>query len=236
MKVAWLSGGVSSFIAAYLAEVDRAVYINVANQHPDTLRFLAECATHLTCPIEIIGDTDYGQSVDKVIERRRYINGPAGAQCTTLLKKRVRQAWERRNCDGETTYVWGFDSSELKRAERTRLNSEFACEFPLIERGIDKAQCHGMIARLGVELPAMYRLGYPNNNCVGCVKGGMGYWNKIREDFPDVFARRAYQDRAIGHSCINGVYLDQLEPGRGVCNPVVPECGLICGELDAGGR
>ena len=25
--------------------------------------------------------------------------------------------------------------------------------------------------------------------------------------------------------------VDQLEPGRGVCNPVVPECGMICGEL-----
>ncbi len=34
----------------------------------------------------------------------------------------------------------------------------------------------------------MYRLGYVNNNWVGGWKGGMGYWNKIRVDFPDVFA------------------------------------------------
>ncbi len=37
----------------------------------------------------------------------------------------------------------------------------------------------------------MYDLGYPNNNCIGCVKGGMGYWNKIRKDFPEVFQKRA---------------------------------------------
>ena len=33
----------------------------------------------------------------------------------------------------------------------------------------------------------MYKLGYKNNNCIGCVKGQAGYWNKIRKDFPDVF-------------------------------------------------
>lgn len=31
----------------------------------------------------------------------------------------------------------------------------------------------------------MYDLGYANNNCIGCVKGGIGYWNKIRIDFPE---------------------------------------------------
>ena len=26
---------------------------------------------------------------------------------------------------------------------------------------------------MGIEIPVMYRLGYNNNNCVGCVKGGI---------------------------------------------------------------
>ena len=36
--------------------------------------------------------------------------------------------------------------------------------------------------------------------------------------------------REVCRSCINGVFLDELEPGRGVCHPVVPACGLLCGE------
>lgn len=232
MRVAWLSGGVSSFIAAYLGKPDRAIYISVANQHPDTLRFLADCAPFLPCPMEIIGDIDYSQSVDEIIKRRRYINGPAGAQCTTLLKKRVRQEWELGNADPDTVYLWGFDCGEKKRADRAAQNSEFLCEFPLIEKGIDKRQAHGLCEQLGIRLPEMYRLGYPNNNCIGCVKGGKGYWNKIRKDFPDVFARRAKQEREIGRSCINGVFLDELEPGAGVCRPVVPACGLICADIE----
>ena len=61
----------------------------------------------------------------------------------------------------------------------------------------------------------MYDLGYPNNNCIGCVKGGMGYWNKIRVDFPEVFERRVRQERETGRSCIKGIFLDELEPDRG---------------------
>jgi len=80
----------------------------------------------------------------------------------------------------------------------------------------------------------MYELGYPNQNCVGCVKGGMGYWYKIRVDFPNVFAARAKLEREIGATCLkdkNGkVWLDELHPDRGNINmEIMPECVVWCG-------
>lgn len=76
---------------------------------------------------------------------------------------------------------------------------------------------------------AMYDLGYRNNNCIGCVKGGMGYWNKIRIDFPEVFERMAKLEREIGHSCINGIFLDELELGRGrMEDEIIPDCSVMC--------
>lgn len=117
--VAWFSAGVSSFVAAYLAKPDRIVFVNVASQHPDTLRFVADAERVLGRPIEIIGDQRYRQSVDEVIVKRRYINGPAGACCTTELKKRVRHEWERQNAHPGMVYVWGCDADERRRAERT---------------------------------------------------------------------------------------------------------------------
>ena len=36
------------------------------------------------------------------------------------------------------------------------------------------------------------------NNCIGCVKGGMGYWNKIRRDFPERFEEMAALEKEIG--------------------------------------
>ena len=223
--VAWFSAGVSSFVAAYLAKPDRIVYINVANQHPDSLRFVADAERLLDHPIEVIGDWRFNQSVDEVIRKRRYINGPAGAACTTELKKRVRQEWERVNATPDMVYVWGYDVDERKRAERTAAASEFGVSFPLIENNLAKA----IAADLGLKRPAMYDLGYSNNNCVGCVKGGKGYWNRIRVDFPEVFARRAAQEREIGHSCIKGVFLDELDQNAGrMADEIMPSCSFDC--------
>jgi len=107
-------------------------------------------------------------------------------------------------------------------------------EFPLIEAGLSKADAHGILEQAGIARPVMYDKGYPNNNCVGCVKGGMGYWNKIRIDFPDVFKSRSLMERDIGHSCINGVFLDELdaEAGRD-CKIILPECGAMCEAMTA---
>lgn len=42
MRVAWFSSGCSSFAAAYYGKPDRIVYIDVANQHPDSMCFLRD--------------------------------------------------------------------------------------------------------------------------------------------------------------------------------------------------
>jgi hypothetical protein len=107
--------------------------------------------------------------------------------------------------------------------------SDYEHEFPLIEHGLSKEDAHGMAQRLGLKRPVMYDLGYSNNNCLGCVKGGMGYWNKIRTDFPEVFTQRAREEREIGHSCIKGVFLDELDPRRGRAeDEVMEDCGIAC--------
>ena len=105
--------------------------------------------------------------------------------------------------------------------------------FPLLEKGISKQQCKDFITSLGIALPMMYQLGYSNNNCVGCVKGGMGYWNAIRKDFPETFERMAKLERVVGHSVLKdkdgAVYLDELDPDRGNFKRDMPgDCGFSC--------
>ena len=228
MKVSWFSAGVSSFIACYLEKetIDKIMYIHIDDQHEDTMRFLRDCEKALGKKIEIL-QSPY-KSVSRVIQQFRYINGVAGATCTRILKKRVRKEWEYGKTD--LTYVWGYDISERHRAERLQeAFLEHKHLFPLIDRGLTKEDCHGLCSSLGIARPKMYNLGYRNNNCIGCVKGGMGYWNKIRKDFPEVFAERARLEREIGASCINGVYLDELEPDRGrFDDEVLEECSIFC--------
>jgi hypothetical protein len=80
-----------------------------------------------------------------------------------------------------------------------------------------------------IEIPEMYKLGFHNNNCIGCVKGGKGYWNKIREAFPKSFNRMAKLERGVGRSCIKGRFLDQLKKTEGRNEPpILPDCGMFC--------
>lgn len=234
MKVCWFSAGVSSFIAGYLVRdsVDEFIYTHIDNQHPDTLRFVKDCENVLGRPVTIL-QSPY-KTVDNVIETFRFVNSRHGAKCTEILKKRVRKEWEYGKKD--LTYVWGFDYNERHRAEGTlQAMPKQKHIFPLIDRMLTKEEAHGMLAQLKIKRPAMYDLGYRNNNCIGCVKGGMGYWNKIRVDFPEVFALRAGQEREIGHTCINGVYLDELDPEAGrIEDEISEECSLIC-QIYAGG-
>lgn len=210
MKVVWISGGVSSFMAGYLAkDVDKFIYIDVADQHPDTTRYVDDCEKILQREIERLTSTEYTCVEDCVLTFGGFRNAFNGfAPCTNWLKKRVRKNWEYEHKDYDLTYVWGFDCSEERRAEN------------LLD---------AMSEDLGLKRPKMYDLGYNNNNCIGCVKGGMGYWNKIRVDFPEVFARRAALEREVGYSIIKGVFLDELEPTAGrMSEEIMPECDIMC--------
>lgn len=234
--VGWFSGGVSSFVAIYLArhEIDEVFFIDIADHHPDTYRFLNDCEKVLKEEVGL--EIKYLQhekfkSVAEVIETKKFINSPYGAMCTTELKKKVRQKWELEQKDVDLfRYIWGYDANERHRANRLLGNNpEYDHYFPLIEKELSKEEVHGVLAQLGIKRPMMYDLGYSNNNCVGCVKGGKGYWNKIRVDFPEKFSLMAMLERKIGASCINGTYLDELDPEAGRMEKIIlPDCGMLC--------
>lgn len=230
MVVSWFSAGVSSFIATYLEKdnVDKIIYTHIDDQHEDTMRFLKDCEKAIGKEIEIL-QSRY-KTVNEVIRQFRFINSPYGARCTDILKRRVRKEWEYEHRNESLTYIWGYDIEERRRAERLLESMpQFKHKFPLIEKQLTKDDCHGILRGLGIKRPMMYELGYRNNNCIGCVKGGMGYWNKIRKDFPEVFAERAKLEREIEATCIKGIYLDELEPDRGrIEDEVMDECSIIC--------
>ena len=232
MIVAWFSGGATSTIACKIALETlsdvQLVYIETGSHHEDAMRYLKDCEAWFQREIKIIRSTRYS-SVDDVIVKRRFLNGPAGALCTSELKRMVREQFEREN--NVTGHVWGFDSDAKERNRAKRMEDKYPNVkhyFPLIKKCLTKKDCLSIIQDAGILLPAMYRLGYSNANCVGCVKGGMAYWNKIRKDFPEVFERMAKREREIGRSCLRKHYLDELPPDAGKHEaPLVGECGSV---------
>ena len=233
-RLRWFSAGAASAVATKLDVAEHGpghvYYIDTGSEHPDNVRFRADVADWLGCEVEVHKSDRY-RDVNQVIDERRYMNGPAGALCTVELKKKIRFRLE----DPNDTQVFGYtaDRSDTARANRFRgQNPDVDLCTPLIERGLTKQDCLGIIGEAGITIPAMYLLGYQNNNCIGCVKGGMGYWNKIRVDFPEVFERRSRQEREIGHTILRdgqtAVYLDELDPDRGRMSDTDMDCGLLC--------
>jgi hypothetical protein len=230
--VSWFSAGASSAVATKIA-IDqlgcREIYYNdIEDHHPDNKRFISKCEKWFGIPV-VTMLSPY-KNVANVIRATRWISGPGGASCSRILKKRVRKDWEAQFPLEKLTYVWGLDYHEKDRAEGFRKSMPYQDHvFPLIENQINKEWAHFiMLNNANIQLPEMYRLGFPNNNCIGCVRGGQGYWNLIRKHFPDVFASRAKLEREIGASCINGTYLDELPLNAGRNNPIVPECDMVC--------
>lgn len=223
-------------MAGYLAkDVDKWIYIDIDDQHYDSVRFIKDCETKIGKSIDIIRSTEYRSVKECVRAFGGFRNARNGfAPCTNWLKKRVRKKWEYEHQEFEITYIWGFDSKEKRRAEATvEANPHAQHQFPLIDMGLSKEDVHAMIERIGIKRPKMYEMGYPNNNCIGCVKGGMGYWNNIRKDFPEVFEGRAKLEREIGMTMLkdkNGyIYLDELDPDRGDMNTeIFPDCSIMC--------
>lgn len=240
--IAWWSAGAASAAATFLAlrENPEAVvaYCDLsASEHPDNERFLQDCERWYGKSIVRLRSEQYA-STWEVYEKTRWLIGVAGARCTTELKKLVRRRFQRP----DDRHVWGFTAEEAEgpksRVEKFKANNfELDSWFPLVDAGLSHADCLAMLTKAGIEMPAMYRMGYRNNNCIGCVKGGAGYWNKIRVDFPDVYDRMAKLERTLNVAILKKtvrkqrlrVFLDELDPAAGnyAAEPT-QECSVAC--------
>lgn len=233
--ISWFSCGAASAVATKLAISEgkpvTVAYCEVREEHPDNARFLKDCQKWFGQEIQILRDEFYDGSIFNVFEKQ-FMRTPHGSPCTRVLKKRVRERFERPT----DRQIFGYTIEEQKRLDRFIDSNNDVDIWPiLIEKGISKADCLAMIKNAGIELPAMYKLGYANNNCIGCVKGGQGYWNKIRKDFPATFEKMANLERRNGYTVLKSsatgepIYLDELDPNAGNY-PKEPniECSIFC--------
>jgi len=203
----------------------------IVQEHSDNRRFLADCEQWFGRRVTVLRDEKYGASTVEVFRRKQFMKGRLGAPCSGALKRDVLNAWQEPG----DVMVLGFTAEEEDRYDdiRERFPNALA---PLIEAGLSKGDCLAMVERAGIELPMMYRLGYSNANCIGCVKGGMGYWNKIRRDFPAEFEELAEAQEAIGEGANlfrdrhsdERFSLRELPPDAGRHDEPLPACSFFC--------
>jgi hypothetical protein len=240
MIAVWFSCGAASAVAAKLtlekySDV-RVINNPVAEEDPDNRRFLHDVEAWLGVKIESAINPKYPTtSAYDVWAHRKYMSGVKGAPCTLELKKRARQIWEQTN--KAEWHVLGFTVDEKTRYDRFVLTERDNVLPILIDAGLTKQDCLDRIIAAGIKPPRVYGLGFPNANCIGCVKAtSPTYWNLVRQTHPEVFKKRCDQSRDLGVKLVQykgkRIYLDDLTEnakGRSL-KKMQFECGIFCEE------
>lgn len=234
--IAWFSSGAASAVMTKLALADDPSVLPVMcdlgdSEDADNKRFAAACEQWFGKPITYIKSAKYA-NIDEVFEARKYHAGIAGAPCTGELKVAPRLDWQLPS----DLHLWGYtaDASDVARFKRMLLTyPQMRQRAPLIERGITKDACHAILERANIKRPRIYDMGFPNGNCIGCVKAtSPDYWALVRLHFPEVFARRAEQSRRFGSRLarINDerIFIDEIPRDWPVTKATVPACDFLC--------
>lgn len=212
--VVWFSSGAASACALKLMAPFKPLAVNcdvTLDEHSDNVRFKREVQEWTGVEIHTIGSKQFW-SIEEVFEKKKYMAGIKGAPCTVEMKKVPRFSFQKP----DDIHVFGYTADEEKRVkEFESSNPELLLFWPLVRARMTKQDCFSMLQEAGISRPEIYNLGFPNANCIGCVKASSPkYWNMVRKNFPEIFQRRCLQSRKFGAKLcrVKGlrIYLDEL--------------------------
>ena len=192
-----LSGGVASAVAAeraiqrYGRDSVTLWFANTLAEDEDTYRFLLDC--QIRWGGAIVDYTD-GRTPLQVAEDKQIIPNQRIAPCTLELKIKPFRRF-LAEVPKPVTVLLGLGWNEQHRMDRPKANYEaidgVSVDFPLMWKPLEYRPYQEVVRDWGIEPPRAYALGFRHNNCLrhGCVKQGVGDWERFKFAFPDRFAR-----------------------------------------------
>jgi 3'-phosphoadenosine 5'-phosphosulfate sulfotransferase (PAPS reductase)/FAD synthetase len=162
------------------------VFADTKIEDPDLYRFLDDVERVLG--IEVVRIED-GRDPFQVFRDVRFLGNTRVDPCSRVLKREVVEKWLSENATPDDVIVFGIGPWEAERFERIERRNPRKCAAPLIEGTVGAGQVRAWLAEDGIELPALYREGFPHNNCGGaCVKAGQAQWRHLLKMRPQTFA------------------------------------------------
>lgn len=203
-RIVNFSGGVGSWAAAKRV-VERHGASNVTLLFADTLmedddlyRFLDEAAEDIGAELVRIAD---GRTPWDVFFDERMMGSNRVDLCSRILKRELLDKWREENCDPRKTVCYvGIDITEAHRIKRLKQRmGESGWEFraPLCEKPYrSKAAIMLELEQTGIEIPRLYQLGFPHNNCGGfCVKAGQSHFLHLLKKLPETYKRHEEKEQ-----------------------------------------
>lgn len=169
---------------------------------------------------------------------------PLRRQCTREykiepLEKKVRELLGYKKYQRnkhKVACLLGISTDEISRMKASRTHW-ITNLFPLIDAGLSRADCVGVIEDAGLPVPK-------KSACVFCPYHEDRYWHDLKANHPDEFARAVAFDRTIRDMTKTGIEqpvflhrslnpLEQIDFGHRLGLPVVngfnAECEGLCG-------
>lgn len=190
-----LSGGVSSAMAAdrvinrYGRDNTTLWFADTSWEDDDLYRFLDDCMARWGGAL--VRYTD-GRTPLEVAEDVSLIPNQKRAPCTRVLKIEPFSTYLATVAKPVTVHL-GLDWAEMHRMDAPKRNYEamdgVTVDFPLLWKPHEFRNYFDVIRlEWGIEIPRLYGMGFPHNNCGGrCVKQGIREWKRLRLNFPDRF-------------------------------------------------
>lgn len=192
--VVMFSGGLGSWLAAkrvrdtFGALVDLTLlFADTLIEDADTYRFIEEAAANVGGELVTVKD---GRDIWQVFKDDRFLGNSRLANCSKYLKQKPCREWLDANMPDATVYV-GIDWSEIHRLPAIEKGwAPYLVVAPMTEPPLmDKAAMIAACQAEGMEIPRLYRAGFPHNNCGGgCVRAGQAQFELLLRENPALFA------------------------------------------------
>jgi hypothetical protein len=199
------SSGAGSAVAAkrvadrYGVESLTLLFADVNDEHPDNYRFLTAAAGWVGAPLTVIGNDR--RTIWDSFREARFLGNSRADVCSRVLKREPLRDWlDEHRHPGDTVVHLGFDISEPHRMERARPRwKPWIVDAPLLwEPPVWKDQALTQLREANIAPPLLTRLGFPHANCGGgCIKAGIGQFERLLRMQPTTFARWEANEQAM---------------------------------------
>jgi 3'-phosphoadenosine 5'-phosphosulfate sulfotransferase (PAPS reductase)/FAD synthetase len=214
------SGGIGSFVTAHRLKSFvpndniELVFCDTLIEDEDLYRFLNQSAKSLGLTLICLAD---GRNPWEVFRDVKLQGNSRIAPCSKILK-RIQMDKYLSSLSYEFCLVLGIDYTESERLERAKKNNnKYEVIAPLCDEPFLSYQDKlNILKEYGLELPRLYKMGFPHNNCGGfCVRAGLAQFRLLKKMFPERFVwHKDQQNKLVNENpSLNKPFLRKVKNG-----------------------
>lgn len=174
---------------------DRSLHVG---EDEDTYRFITEAAADVGAELVTVRD---GRDIWQVFHDDRFLGNTRLANCSKFLKQKPCREWLEAHCaPDETTVYVGIDWTEMHRLPAIEAGwAPYRVGAPMTEKPyLDRDDMLAACRDAGIEVPRLYRAGFPHNNCGGfCVRAGQAQFELLLREHPDRYAFHEGEEQGL---------------------------------------